>query len=233
MEQQDLQQDLLQINASINEPEWEDVDIDETDGPLMKTIAQLICPFVADAFCGMENFQCDPVHLVPSHRLHQFADLIESNLNDYYVSAQGTNWKENKLQEMTEPGLIYGWCMEQDDLVMFILFKLCNNEDLKVLYLYEIQISKPFQKANLGSTLMSCFHKLVSVLNNCTLKNDCSHYLHGIDGTALTVFPKNTIAANWYFKLGYNYTQLSPRPRTLRNGKMVYPSYYTLYKLIE
>jgi len=227
------QQNLLQNNATINETEWEDVGIDEADETLMKNLAELICPFVSDAFSEIENFHCAPVHLVSSQRLHRFANLVESNLNDYYVSAQGMNWKANKLQEMSEAGLIYGWCMVRNDLVAFILFKLCDNEDMKVLYLYEIQISKQFQKAKVGSSLMSCFHRLVSILNNSNLENDCSHYLHGIDGTSLTVFPKNTIAANWYFKLEYNYTHLSPRPRTLRNGKIVYPSYYNLYKLID
>ncbi|CAK9441327.1 uncharacterized protein LODBEIA_P51960 [Lodderomyces beijingensis] len=179
--------------------------------------------------------QFSPASEIDEALLDQCINLIESNIGDLYARHKGANWKEEKLEEMSEPGLIVLWFTDpaaddDDDLAGFISFKLClDDDDIFVLYLFEIHLAARYQGRKLGQMLIDQFHQFVEV----GLQRSENALYRMVRGTSLTVFSDNTRALSWYKSMGYGLIDSSPRDRTLRSGKIVKPEYYLMRRDLE
>ncbi|KAK6464130.1 acyl-CoA N-acyltransferase [Scheffersomyces coipomensis] len=176
-----------------------------------------------------------PISKLSSSNLKQFLDLVDDNLHQYYEVHHGKLWKDDKRDEMQEDGLIYVWYEFKGELVGFISFKLVDDEegiDGSVFYLYEIQIKEKFRGQKIGTKLMKNLENLVIYIR--TKSNDDKilkiNQLQQLSGIALTVFSQNKVAFEWYIRLGFKLSPSSPRDKVLRNGKVLKPDYYILYK---
>ncbi|KAK7687411.1 hypothetical protein QCA50_009276 [Cerrena zonata] len=177
-----------------------------------------------------------PVHEMDDDVFEQILDLVDLNLGSYYQKRLGKNWKDEKRDEMEESGLVYVIYTDAltKNIVAFTSVKLVAELAAKVLYLYEIQISSQYQSIGVGSKLISSFHKLATKLNDLVGDAKYKYSTHfSNEGTSLTVFSDNDRALNWYFNLGYTFTDDSPRDKLLRNEKVVKPSFYLLTRPLE
>lgn len=208
--------------------------IDEEDELLMKSLGELIACGCTPAFSELENVHFQPSHKLSRFDLNRFLALLADNLDDYYVKREGRDWKTSKFTEMQEPGLVYAWCSIDNVLVGFILFKLCQDGDSRVLYLYEIHVDQKYHHLKYGTKLIKSLHNLAKSLHTyIDSSSPLSAYFLNIKYTQLTVFSDNEKALSWYKRLGYTYNHGSPLPSTLRNGKVINPEYFILEKLIE
>ena len=206
----------------------------EEDPILMEEIAEdLSLNYLTDRF-RLPNFETyiEASHNMDENQIDKFIQLIDDNLGDLYVESEQYNWKNNKKEEMLEPGLVYIWFTEttpeeeeeEEELVGFLSFKLCEDvDDVFVLYLFEIHLTQKYQGQKLGQLLIDQFHEFAKSLQNS------SHELYlMLQGTALTVFSNNTRAFNWYKKMNYELTEGSPMDRKLRNGTVIKPVLYLM-----
>lgn len=171
------------------------------------------------------------VQNLDDEKLLQLLQILHLNLNDFYSKYYGANWHEDKIEEMHEAGLIYLWYSDSDDnIVCFMSFMMTINDGMKVIYLYEIHVAPKLQSLKIGTYLINKLHELSKFLNSHinTPYKYSAHYKH--DGVALTVFSDNSKALEWYFKLGYNFTDSSPRDRVLRSGRVIKPDIYLLMR---
>lgn len=214
-------------------------ELDESDFPLMDEIAGEIQNLSSSSFYPHLKsqlngetfaFNCHAVHHVSDSQLLQFVDLVDANLREFYIKTSGKDWKQSKGKEMLENGLVYTW-YEADDKSMaaFVSYKLCYDEcaECKVLYLYEIHVDPRYQGCGLGLKIMGSFHKLAEHLQ----RTKHPHFT-SLGGTSLTVFPTNVRACQWYFKLGYTFSDGSPRDKILRTKRVIKPAYYILVRFI-
>lgn len=200
---------------------------DEEDEDLMESVSETICKHVSEVFPPLEELtlRWAPVHEISDNQLDKFAKLV-GNLDAFYRKHTGKkNWMADKIIEMQEAGLVYVWYLNSaKEMVGFVSFKLCADEDGSVLYLYEIHIHPQHQARKYGSRLIDALHQMVSHLRtDGTIK-----YFRGLHGVSLTVFPDNVRACEWYRRLGYDFTDDSPRDKITRTGKKVPPDYYLL-----
>lgn len=208
--------------------------IDEENEQLMKDMGLVLSQSCLLAFENLENVQFRPSHQLSRFDLNRFLGLIADNLDEYYEKRQGSGWKVNKFSEMQEPGLVYAWCSVNNVLVGFILFKVCNDEDTRVLYLYEIHVDPKYHSQKYGTKFMNSFYELAkNIPNYIDTKSPLFSYFTNIQFTQLTVFSDNLKALDWYTRLGYTYNHNSPLPTTLRSGKVINPEYFILEKLIK
>ncbi|ODV81735.1 uncharacterized protein CANTADRAFT_45487 [Suhomyces tanzawaensis NRRL Y-17324] len=191
----------------------------------MQSLARTISEQVPAAFKPLEEAKLNwaPVEQLRTVDIALFLGLLRLNLNDFYVAHHGPNWMEDKQEEMLEPGLVYVWYTSAKGLLGFVLFKVCENDDMIVLYLYEIHVNPEVHNQSIGTHLLTSFHALIPILHQCE-----HPHLQDIEGTGLTVFSDNVRAFEWYIRMGYQYTLDSPRDRKLRSGKIVKPDYYLL-----
>ncbi|ODV96873.1 hypothetical protein PACTADRAFT_48674 [Pachysolen tannophilus NRRL Y-2460] len=155
-------------------------------------------------------------------------NLLELNLSHYYIKYNGENWKDGKLLEMHEDGLIYVYYTDYKNkcnVPIFLSFMNTIDNGLKVFYLYEIQIAENYRNRKNGRLLLSKFHDLCSEFNQ---KSNEKLY-----GTALTVFSENEAAYRFYLHNGYSITNYSPKDKKLRHGKILKPEYYILSRPLK
>lgn len=157
----------------------------------------------------------------------KFVKVMQLSIDGHYKKHKGIGWETDKLTEMQEDGLIYVYYTDSNnEVIAFLSFVLTYEEGL-VLYLYEIQIIPDWHKLGLGKILIDAFHD-----NIRNYREDLK--IKGLDideleGSKLTVFTDNRVL-NWYLKLGYELAQESPIDKKLRNGKVIKPDYYILFK---
>ncbi|CCH40723.1 Histone-specific N-acetyltransferase NAT4 [Wickerhamomyces ciferrii] len=171
--------------------------------------------------------------------VHEFVELVSINLGHFYSRNHGSNWKLDKVKEMEESGLVFVSIWDHDQLVGFISFVDTIDDDIRVLYLYEIQINPNHQGKSLGKLFINYFHdlaKYLSKINNKIYSNYNNNNPHDyldrtetLKGTKLTVFSDNSVL-DWYIKLGYDKSEDSPQDRKLRSGKVIKPEYYLLFR---
>lgn len=178
------------------------------------------------------NLFVKPVHKLSSKLLNSFLNLVDQNLRDHYIRQNGKDWKLQKREEMQEDGLIYVYYKDEEsgNIVAFLLFMLTYYEPEmkinKVLYLFEIHVSKSYQSLRIGAELIERFHLVAKKLNE--LEDDVLQ----ADATCLTVFSDNAKALKWYKALNYKPTEDSPKDKVLRNKKVLKPSYYILTRTL-
>jgi ribosomal protein S18 acetylase RimI-like enzyme len=170
--------------------------------------------------------------------------LLDANLGDIYIKINGKNWKVKKRKEMREPGLVYVLLRNSNDLKFcgFISVKIINEDDLCVLYLYEIQLGGTLRNKGIGTFLMNQLDNVVKQLQNSKKLKKLwfEEYAEGysdindpdleLTGIGLTVFSSNVGAKKLYKRLGFVLHPSSPIEKELRNGKIIEPDYYMLEK---
>ncbi|KAI5965580.1 NAT4 [Candida pseudojiufengensis] len=204
---------------------------DEEDVILMEEISSHIKEnFTSNKF-SLPNFntKIEVGELIDDAYCQEFVNMIDENIGDLYERHKGKDWREEKMIELEEPGLIFIWLTNfKDVIIAYLSFKLClDDDDVLVLYLFEIHILKEYQNQKIGQQLIDEFHNLV-----LSLKNSSNKLYQNLKGSALTVFADNEIALNWYQNMGYALTRNSPKNKILRNQKVIKPSYYLMRKSI-
>ena len=145
---------------------------------------------------------------------------------DYRASSVG--WSAaKKRQEMADPDMKYLLLTTSDGVSFtpayrvhgFLSFMLTREDDLPVIYCYEIHLWPSLRGRGIGSKLMG-------------LMEDIGKQA-GVQGSMLTVFTKNETAKKMYERMGYEVHDSSPSPRRLRGGRTKEPDYQILWKTLE
>ncbi|KAG7660855.1 uncharacterized protein J8A68_005672 [[Candida] subhashii] len=150
----------MKINCEINGEEF--LEFDESNAILMDHIGNNLVEQSKKVF-KLDGFEshCRLGGDLPDEQLKQFCDLIDEQYGDLYVRHIGKDWKLFKEFEWTEPGLVVVWFTKKDsdDLVAFFAFKVClNDEDKLVLHLCENHMSKAFKDMGYGYSLSKQFN---------------------------------------------------------------------------
>lgn len=167
------------------------------------------------------------IHKEPSN-VKPYLNLVKINLDKFYTSQHGHDWELEKEKEMKEDGLLYISYHDsiKNNLIAFISLMDTLDNGIRVLYLYEIHIDPIHQGEGIGKFLINGFHQLAFKLSKSSIQ------LGNLKGTKLTVFSGNEFAINWYKKFGYKLSDDSPVDKKLRNGKIIKPNYYLLFRSI-
>lgn len=177
---------------------------------------------------------CKPEHEMQFFMIGQLIKIIEECMGDLYVKHKGENWREEKVDELTEPGLVMLWYADGTDICGFLAFKLAQELYGKTLYLYEIQVLPRYQGKGIGSRLMHFFHQFARFVNDSTFNTSINyHRLLSTGATSLTVFSDNARALTWYTSHGYVPSVDCPADRQLRDGKVIKPSFYLLTRPVH
>lgn len=211
-------------------------DFDETNEEFMVFLSESMADLVPRVFAPLIEIsgkthtrKCAAVANMEFIQIQRFLGVVEKCLGTFYTKHKGQNWKEEKLEEMAEPGLIYIWYEHEGAISCFLSMMMVLEPVGKTLYLYEIQVLPEFQNLHLGSGVMNNFHNFGTFLNSKSQDLSPGLYKHfSALATGLTVFSDNERAFNWYLKLGYNFAVDSPLDKRLRNGRIVKPSFYIL-----
>ena len=98
----------------------------------------------------------------------------------------------------------------------FVSFMFTYEEDLPVIYLYEIHLQPQYRGLGYGQYL-------IQVLERAGREA-------GMEKLMLTVFEANIAAKDFYARLGFEVDEISPQGRVLRSGKLVSEDYAILSK---
>ncbi|KAF3762074.1 hypothetical protein M406DRAFT_109532 [Cryphonectria parasitica EP155] len=149
-----------------------------------------------------------------------FALVEETSRQDYEASSRGWNPK-NKRKEMREPDLRYILVKDPaGNLGGFTSLMPTMEEGEAVVYCYEIHLRPELRRTGLAALLMSF---LQTVANNIEI----------MEKVMLTVFTCNATALAFYRRYGFEMDDISPRPRTLRNGVVKEPDYVIMSKPVD
>ncbi|OBT60394.1 hypothetical protein VE03_10075 [Pseudogymnoascus sp. 23342-1-I1] len=158
-----------------------------------------------------------------------FSLVEESSKGDYSASKEG--WKpaakrrEMRLLELKYLLVRSAKPRDREDkekaggIEGFVSFMPTIEDELEVLYLYEIHLAPSLRRSGLGRQLM----KFVEGV---------AHRI-GVEKVMLTCFTRNSIAKGFYEGIGYEKDEYSPLPRVLRDGREVEEAYVILSKRIE
>ncbi|EER45175.1 GNAT family acetyltransferase Nat4 [Histoplasma capsulatum H143] len=86
----------------------------------------------------------------------------------------------------------------------FLSFMVTYEDEIEVLYCYEIHLAPELQHRGLGKILLGYYEEIGRNI--------------GLQKTMLTVFKANGSAIRFYERLGYAEDEFSPKPMKLRNG---------------
>jgi GNAT superfamily N-acetyltransferase len=146
-------------------------------------------------------------------------DLIEETSSaDYKTASQGWHPHE-KLIEMMDTDMRYILVQCEEELMAFTSFMLCEEEDVPVVYVYEIHLSSKLRGSGVGKALMH-------------IVEDVGRKV-GVEMSMLTVFTANAHAEEFYRRLGYTEDASSPQARKLRGGKVKRPEYLIMSKTLR
>lgn len=108
----------------------------------MEEIAEdLSLNYLTDRF-RLPNFETyiEASHNMDENQIDKFIQLIDDNLGDLYVESEQYNWKNNKKEEMLEPGLVYIWFTEttpeEEEEEELVGFYHSNYVKTLMMYLY-------------------------------------------------------------------------------------------------
>lgn len=171
-----------------------------------------------------------------SKQSQECLNLLDVNLGPTYTKVNGKSWKRNKRKEMKEEGLVYILFYKETELVGFMSFKLLNEDELRVIYLYEIQLAETLRGKRIGTYLIDKLCEVVESINNSRVLEDIWYDEDEDDivltGIGLTVFSSNEGAKKLYDRLGFTLHSDSPKDCLLGNGKTIKPPYYMLEKIL-
>lgn len=126
--------------------------------------------------------------------------IFEDNMTELYQqSSWGLDLAE-KREELMHKDARFLLVKAESKIIGFCHFRFDVNDDHEptesVVYVYEIQVLRPYQRYGIGKRLMEIIHL---VAKRAEMKK-----------AMLTVFKKNTAAMNFYKKLGYIADKISP-----------------------
>ena len=105
-------------------------------------------------------------------------------------------------------------------IAAFLSFMLTPEDDIEVVYCYEIHLKSDFQGSGLGKLLMEIMENIGALVN--------------VSMAMLTVFTSNQAAINFYKRCGYEWCdeEPTPPPKRLRSGvkNKPRPSYIIMAK---
>lgn len=217
------------------------LEFDEYSEDIMEPLSLEMAGLAKDNFpeqllIGLSSFNRH-ISVDPDEELEDFADLIDQGMGDLYKSHRGPNWKEDKVDELSEIGLVFIWYTKEgsSDVDALIAFKMTQPSYGKTLYLYEIQVKPENQGMKIGSLLISHFHQYASQLRQKASQKIVNLFLPGFlstEYTGLTVFSDNEKALRWYKRLGYDLSEESPQDRHTRT-RCIKPDYYELCRRVH
>lgn len=148
-----------------------------------------------------------------------FSLVEETSQKDYATSSLG--WKPKaKRKEMRDPDLRYIIVKDPTGQICgYTSFMPTMEEGEAVIYCYEIHLKSHLRGTGLARLLMGL---LETVASNVSV----------IQKVMLTVFTSNTRALDFYQRLGFEVDDISPVPRTLRNGVIKEPDYAIMSKCV-
>lgn len=170
-------------------------------------------------------------HLNNESDTDEYTQLMQLTIASHYIARDGPDWAEKKREELTLEGLTFvGYYDDSNQLKAFITILLTTDDWGLVLYLYEIHVHPDYHSRHIGSQLITSFHKLAVLLQQCGTMLDSNTCASHLNSTKLTVFSDNDRAVQWYTKLGYLLSDESPQNKVLRSGRVIKPAYYILYR---
>ncbi|OJD23708.1 hypothetical protein ACJ73_04940 [Blastomyces percursus] len=101
----------------------------------------------------------------------------------------------------------------------FLSFMVTYEDEIEVLYCYEIHLVPELQHRGLGKILLGYYEEIGRNI--------------GLKKTLLTVFKANGPAIRFYERLGYVEDEFSPKPMKLRNGHFREYDYMIFSKVID
>lgn len=101
----------------------------------------------------------------------------------------------------------------------FVSFMITYEDDIPVIYCYELHLAPKLQHKGLGKQLVNIFEDIGRNI--------------GLDKSMLTVFKSNKSAMRFYERIGYVEDEFSPRPVKLRNGRTKEFDYMILSKSLS
>ena len=107
----------------------------------------------------------------------------------------------------------------QPQILGFASCMLTYEDGKEVIYLYEIHLMDQLRGVGLGRYLI----ELVSGIGRNA----------GVEKMMLTVFNRNTQAAEWYSRLGFSNDEFQPEAKTLRSGVVKQGDYRILSRSIS
>lgn len=147
---------------------------------------------------GLElSIQCKRIQSLSSIDFESVFDLVKTNMESLY---EGSSWgwnEKSKREEMCEENARYLLAYDAEDKVVAMShFRFDVDEDIEVLYCYEVQLSEEVRRKGLGKFLMQ-------ILELMAMKSRMKKVI-------LTVFKANTHATNFFTKMKYGVDETSP-----------------------
>ncbi|KAK2766678.1 hypothetical protein FQN54_005991 [Arachnomyces sp. PD_36] len=128
-----------------------------------------------------------------------------------YILLRRLQPKESNSEAGQEKGV--------SDVEGFLSFMVTYEDEVEVIYCYEIHLSPSIQNKGLGKRLIGLYEAIGRNV--------------GLEKAMLTVFRSNEMSRRFYEKLGYEEDEFSPRPKRLRNGVVKEPDYIILSKSLQ
>ena len=144
--------------------------------------------------------------------------LIELTSSAAYKSSS-RGWSPRlKKAEMEDPALRYMLATDEEGIVGFLSYMITEEDDIDVVYCYEVHLAETARSKGIGRVLMTCME---------AIGRAC-----GVEKAMLTVFTSNDMARTFYKNIGYVwYDEERIQKKRLRSGmSKSAPSYVILAK---
>lgn len=153
------------------------------------------------------NLEIHTPSSIPRHDLDQCFSLVCDNLKSCYENSSWGWHPDQKREELAEPDTRYLIVRDTTDTMRgFLSFQMIAEEDVAIIYCWELQLSPDIRGRGVGKNLMHVMHDIART--------------NGLEMAMLTVFTANEIACQFYNKLGYEVDESSPKDRILRGRKV-------------
>ncbi|XP_058802030.1 N-alpha-acetyltransferase 40 isoform X2 [Phymastichus coffea] len=139
---------------------------------------------------------CDRVMNLPDETVKWIFDLMERNMKKLYEESSW-GWNEDaKHTEMTENSAYYLIATSEGKKVGFSHFRFDTDDDIEILYCYELQLEPSARRKGLGRFMMQTLEAMAA-------KNQ-------MQKVVLTVLRHNPITLTFFHKLGYKQDTTNP-----------------------
>ncbi|EFE40070.1 GNAT family acetyltransferase Nat4, putative [Trichophyton verrucosum HKI 0517] len=201
--------------------------------PFSEFIHRYIPPYALDLTIRLPTTSSDDTHGEPGHISYSLQFYTAASIPEPYMTAcydliyltssaaykqSASGWSarkkklEMKLLDMRYMVLVLKKNNETEGTLDmptvggFLSFMVTEEDEMQVLYCYEIHLAPEVQHKGVGKQLLQIFEDIGKNI--------------GLQKGMLTVFKSNTSAIRFYERLGFTEDANSPKPAKLRNGKM-------------
>ncbi|TGZ83334.1 hypothetical protein EX30DRAFT_153577 [Ascodesmis nigricans] len=155
--------------------------------------------------CTLTHYPAAP----PDPLFTSLFTLLKRNMYTLYKNSTMGWSKKDKIDEMRLPGLQYLVLEDSSDdhkvngpnLAAFASFMVDLEDDIPVVYLYEIQVSPLHRNRGIGERLMREVERRAAELRLAAEK-ECGREKERVEKVMLTVFSANKGARRFYERLG-------------------------------